>query len=63
MDQLVGVAEIADRLGLSRRQVVHNWQRRYPDFPEPVATLTQGQVWSWPDVERWLRRTGRLPRA
>ena len=56
---LVGVAEIADRLGCSV-QAVHAWKRRYPDFPEPVAHLSMGLLWGWKDLERWARVTGRL---
>jgi predicted DNA-binding transcriptional regulator AlpA len=58
--QLVGAAEIAERLGLKQQTHVHVWRGRYDDFPKPVATLKQGLVWSWPDVERWARSTGRL---
>jgi hypothetical protein len=60
VDDLVGVDEIADRLGLKRRQVVHNWRARHPDFPEPVAKLNGGFVWYWPDVAAWARETGRI---
>lgn len=60
MDQLVGAAEIAERVGLAGPRIVHDWRRRYPDFPAPVAILTMGLVWAWPDVEAWARRTGRL---
>jgi len=60
VDQLVGAAEIAQRLGVKRPQVVHDWRRRHADFPEPVATLEQAMVWSWPDVARWAKKTGRL---
>lgn len=56
---LVGVAEIAERLDRNVRSV-HSWRSRYPDFPEPVAELTMGLVWSWPEVARWARSTGRL---
>lgn len=59
-EQIVGAAEIAQRLGVARG-VVGDWRRRYDDFPEPVASLTMGHVWNWPDVERWARDTGRLP--
>ena len=31
---------------------------RYPDFPEPVATLKAGLVWAWPDVEKFRTRRG-----
>lgn len=60
MDELVGTAEIAKRLGVVR-QSVHQLQRRHPDFPEPVAKLERVQVWAWPDVEAWAKATGRLP--
>jgi hypothetical protein len=60
VDHMVGAAEIADRLGAARPQVVHEWRRRYLDFPEPVAQLRQALVWNWPDVERWAKATGRL---
>jgi hypothetical protein len=56
---LVGAAEIADRLGVAR-QMIHIWRQRHPDFPAPVAQLQQAMVWNWPDVERWARATGRL---
>lgn len=56
---LVGVAEIAERLGVGT-SVVHDWRRRHADFPQPVARLRMGLVWEWPNVERWARSTGRL---
>lgn len=59
-DDLVGAAEIADRLFLAQVQTVHSWRRRYDDFPEPVARLKQALIWSWPDVEAWARASGRL---
>src|SRR5262249_16006897 len=58
-DELVGTAEIAERLGVARAQTVHTWRLRYEDFPEPVAHLKQALVWYWPDVERWARANGR----
>ena len=61
IDQLVGAAEIAERLGLKTRQSIHVWRQRYPDFPEPVLKLSMGNVWNWPDVERWAKKTGRMP--
>lgn len=56
---MVGAAEIADRLGVER-ETVHVWRRRDLGFPEPVAQLQQAMVWAWPDVEAWARTTGRL---
>ena len=60
MDQLVGAAEIAGRLDYASATYVHALRRRIPDFPEPVAELSAGLVWAWPDVEAWARSTGRL---
>jgi len=57
-DDIVGASEIADRLGVSS-SVVHDWQRRYDDFPEPIRRLRMGHVWSWPDVAAWAQQTGR----
>ena len=66
MDNLVGTAEIAKRLGVKRPQVVHDWIRRYKEgsehpFPAPVAHLSKVMVWNWPDVAAWAKKTGRLP--
>ena len=60
VDELVGTAEIAERLRVKRAEVVHDWRRRHADFPAPVARLRIGYVWHWPDVEAWAKKTGRL---
>jgi hypothetical protein len=60
VSQLVGTAEIAERLGVKSPKVVHDWRRRYPDFPEPVAEVSSVHVWVWPDIEKWAKATGRL---
>lgn len=57
-DDIVGASEIADRLGVSS-SVVHDWQRRYDAFPDPLRRLRMGLLWSWPEVESWARDTGR----
>ncbi len=60
VSDLVGAAEIAERLNLSHPQSVHTLRRRHAAFPEPVAELRQALVWAWSDVERWAHDTGRL---
>lgn len=60
VDKLVGAAEIAKRLGVARPQVVYGWRTRHEDFPKPVLRLSIGQVWYWPEVQRWAEATGRL---
>jgi len=56
---LVGAAEISSRLGCTKN-VVHEWERRHQDFPRPIARLTMGKIWYWPNVEAWARSTGRI---
>lgn len=57
-DDLVGAKEIAARLGVSS-SVVHDWRRRHPAFPQPVVQLSMGLIWSWPEIQRWAKATGR----
>ena len=60
IDDLVGTKEIAERIGVSQHQVVHQWRRRYPDFPAPLKKVSSAFVWDWNEVEAWARRTGRI---
>lgn len=65
---LVGLTEIAERAGVQKAAVAMWVARHTPTlsaaaFPEPVATLRVGKVWWWPDIEGWLRRTGRTADA
>jgi predicted nucleic acid-binding protein len=50
---LVSVAELAARSGRSVN-TIQSWRRRHADFPDPVASLAAGPVWTWPIVERWI---------
>lgn len=59
VDLLVGATEIAERLGVARPQVVHDWRRRHADFPQPLTVVSRVGLWYWPEVERWARATGR----
>lgn len=56
LEDLVGVAEIAEELGVVRG-AVGNWKTRYPDvFPKPVVTLRMGRVYSREQVMTFHRR-------
>jgi hypothetical protein len=59
LEDLVGSVEIAQRMGVKDHNVVNTWRRRHPDFPGPILTLRLGRIWSWSEVERWARATGR----
>ena len=49
--RVMGTAEIAEYLGLSR-QWVEVLSKRW-DFPEPGAILKAGRIWRTEDVEQW----------
>lgn len=51
--RVMGAAEIADRLHVTRQRAYQITARR--DFPEPIAHLAMGQVWETKDVEAWIR--------
>ncbi|WP_308127749.1 DNA-binding protein [Frankia sp. CiP3] len=50
---LMGTAEIAERLGVSRQRV-QQIETTDPTFPKPVAELSAGKVWESTDVEKWI---------
>jgi predicted DNA-binding transcriptional regulator AlpA len=58
--QLMGTSEIAEFLGVTNQRV--DQLARRPGFPEPVAVLAAGRIWSRSHIEAWARRTGRQPR-
>lgn len=55
---LVGVAEVAALLGVSRQRV--SQLAASESFPAPEAQLAAGPVWLRAAVEQWARSTGRL---
>jgi glutathione-regulated potassium-efflux system ancillary protein KefG len=64
-EDLIDAKEVADVLGLSHRNSVSLYQRRYDDMPRPVVDLGDGRVKLWlrPEIERWaadLAARGRI---
>lgn len=56
-DELVTMAEIAERLGRSRESIrlLVAGERGTGDFPAPVSHVrTRTRLWSWPEVMRWF---------
>ena len=51
---LVGVAEIAEMLGISRQRV-HAISQSHDEFPAPVADLSAGKIWHRHEVVAWAR--------
>jgi len=61
-DELVTMAAIAKRSGLSREYVrlLSNRQRGPGGFPAPIAYADdRTRLWHWPDVARWLTEFGK----
>jgi predicted DNA-binding transcriptional regulator AlpA len=61
-DELAGLSEVAEMLGVTTRTVQRYMERS--DFPEPVERLAGGRIWRRAEVEAWGRenlplRTGR----
>lgn len=55
VDNIVGLAEIAERTG-STPHAVWNWTKRYDGdhpFPKPIATASGRPVYDWAEVEEW----------
>ena len=57
-EHLMGIAEIADLLGVSRTRI--HQLRAAGALPDAYDTLAMGPVWLREDVERWARETGRI---
>lgn len=57
--QLLGVAEVAERLGVSRQRISELRRSQY--FPDPVADLRAGPVWAEPTLLRFIETWTRSP--
>lgn len=55
---LVGISDIAARLGYPRN-TVEMWRKRRR-LPEPDYIFGASPVWRWTRIEQWARDTGRL---
>ena len=59
--EVLGVAEIAELLDVSK-QAVSNWRGRDKGFPEPIADLRSGPVWTYSSIVEWADQKGiKLP--
>lgn len=63
-EDVVGTRQIAERLGVET-STVHQWRQRDLKIPMPPPRGDVSGVpwWSWKDIERWARKTGRLPKG
>lgn len=56
--EVVGIAEIAERLDV-KVETVYQWRQREL-LPDPDI-YQKPPLWRWPTVEKWARETRRLP--
>ena len=54
--ELMGTAEVAAHLGVSRQRVLQLLAQEHSGFPQPVAVLSMGKVWDGRQVREWSRR-------
>jgi hypothetical protein len=68
LEDLIDAQGVAALLGLSQRNTVSRYQRRYADMPRPVIDLGRGRprLWLRSQVVSWMwdqgRTNGRRPR-
>lgn len=55
--ELIGIAELAQMLGLSKQRVYQLVGEAA--FPEPAASLVMGNVWELAAVQAWAEQTQR----
>lgn len=60
-EDLIDAQAVAELLGLSHRNTVSVYQKRYPDMPRPVLDMGKGRcrLWLKPEIVSWANRTGR----
>lgn len=58
MMEPVGLAEIAERLGV-KQQTAQMWRHRNL-LPPPRWQVSRQPAWDWQDIQRWAKTTGRL---
>lgn len=64
-DDLIDAHGVAAILGLSHRNSVSLYQRRYEDMPRPVVELSAGRtkIWLRSEIERWAKQHASRGRA
>lgn len=61
LSDLIDAQGVAALLGLSQRNTVSRYQRRYPDMPRPVIDLGRGRprLWLRSQMVSWMKDQGR----
>jgi predicted DNA-binding transcriptional regulator AlpA len=63
-EDLIDAMEVAQLLGLSHRNSVSTYQRRYRDMPRPVVDLgrNRSRLWLKTEIKEWVRKKARPQR-
>ena len=64
-EDLIDAQEVARLLGLSQRNSVSLYLKKYTDMPRPVIDLgpNRPRLWLRPEIESWLVRRGPVRRG
>jgi len=56
VEDLVDANGVAEMLGLSHRNSVATYQRRYPSMPSPVVNMSNSRIKLWlrSEVSEWI---------
>jgi predicted DNA-binding transcriptional regulator AlpA len=56
IDDLIDANGVAEMLGLSHRNSVTTYQRRYPSMPRPAVNLPKSRIRLWlrSEIRQWL---------
>ena len=59
LDDLIDVGKVAALLGLSHKNSVSTYMKRYPDFPRPVIEFADRKcrLWLKNEISGWAMRT------
>lgn len=60
IDDLIDVGQVARLLGLSHKNSVTTYMRRYSDFPRPAIDFADGmcRLWLRQEIEAWASKRG-----
>ncbi len=57
VERLVGSQELTKLLGVNRARVYQLSSSK--DFPDPVAVLAMGKIWTYRSIQDWADKRGR----
>ena len=61
VESLLSAQQVAEIIGLSNRNGVSVYQRRYPDFPAPVVSQGRCRLWVIDEIKAWAESHSPLP--